>query len=1708
MPGPHSEILDQDEPDSTSQRTAFNKEKGSHVNGHEMSKDKTNRSKNPSIRSRESESVELDANGVHSKKSFQNGYLPQAHDPHRTSDDDHGSGTREELYSVSQEKVNRDVDGSFQVTGNGSSSIHRMNGNGESGLHMNGSSDFDVPTAHGANGVSSDEKRNRRDSACESLAEGSGRSIFCKGGSAKKDVSFHHSSSSNIRRDDSALSGDAGTEGDAQSKDPPVETACDHKDKENAARQECTRKVGDEILPDRKDVDGRCGKESKEIVLASGKTGSSECDNRSESGESMSSSKHTMKLPQNIMESEEQSTNGLTQETARKPECGDEDLRKDPSLLSPDMQLIESLAAAAILPQQPVGAMESLQVGGMQVIPQDLAKHVEEHGGVAAVEKGNLWDSVARGMGIDAKDYERDCADVASCIKKIFYQEVLQQPLPSSHPSCRSNPERSETESAAASSKRDEGNSTQSKSEQKPSSNKQEGSDVKERNEKHSLKKCAQGERKLDEAKQLDGKKRVEGAKQGKDKSGAHDPKKQQDKKENKSTAHDQKKPSEAKPKQSDQKPCEKQIQKERPKGHSGDGKKGKGTASDSGKNLEPAGRVDSSAKKSDKLDQTPGSSKRSEKGDKVEGGSAKKVERGENGKKTEKSEKSENGHGAKKVEKAETSHGAKKTEKSEKGEQGQSAKKAEKTEKPESVQLKKPERSERPDVPASAKKAEKAEKEVKVSDGDKAVDTSSRTKRETRERDDSDDESQEIRRSKKQVLEQMSSEQGKSREERKLQAIMRQFELLEKKEKGTGECSEADGMQRKRKDPSDDQGSEGDPRERKRSRGADDDDVPGEQDISSAPAAPAAVEAPFNADSRFPKNKGPRPPPKTIKERVEREQQAGGGLCALRYFKLAQTGQRRRPCLPCVSSEISPSASLPGTPRSSSEVNMPPRNCLPDDSAAKMARLAGGKKSYILASICENSQVVPEVLEVEPPAVYQIGRLNPHRRVEDTGRVPLKKKLICRWKLDESFEEPDEHPANVHVDPVCKVECSEEPKDERKEAPEDLGERSTVEEVPSITMEEEEVEVKMELDEEASPYDPEKCGAFDAPCIEQPAESDAEQGFESKEIEVVPKSEPAVEDVRCPLPPVAPSRFQPLPDVAEASLLEVKEEEQVVTTDAPSPGLEGTERHGAAGAPAAALFEESTTLQTHERGCEDMSDSPTAINAPTGVSAPIKWGLTPLTPETKLGVAPLTPDALTPEAKLGLAPLTPEAKSLTPDVKLGLTPLTPEAKFGVAPLTPDAKLGLTPLTPEPQAPVVESVPLTSDAPNFPGIPSHAVESSNEGFFEAQSRSQNGPQDAKDTAHGEPYDPFAAFSSGPLSERPHDEASADAAGGAPPAMAMGEGRAGSPALSTSSKDAYGSREAGQGTPLQSSAVSVSPARSGNWSGGEGARGEENGIRRSAGGTPGSATKRASAWDQPPPQMQNAPLGGSLKAKSISPAVDREVERSNAIRNLPDMRDIRRIEPSPPPLMTRRRMPSPPPRPLYTGEMRERGMNVAEGGLSRESLRREREDALLRERDRFGPSPAGSGVDSPRSRAMLDRPLPVSQWDVAPRSRSPRTMDRSWERMPGGGGGSLGRDRSLSPRSKEVQREIQAARERRASNKDCPDVPEPMDMDGPMPMPMRGWQGGAGRGGWWVSGAGRGGSPGPAGVPGPMRRDRMLFDQRRRAAPYNSPPRNR
>jgi len=82
------------------------------------------------------------------------------------------------------------------------------------------------------------------------------------------------------------------------------------------------------------------------------------------------------------------------------------------------------------------------------------------------------------------------------------------------------------------------------------------------------------------------------------------------------------------------------------------------------------------------------------------------------------------------------------------------------------------------------------------------------------------------------------------------------------------------------------------------------------------------------------------------------------------------------------------------------------------------------------------------------------------------------------------------------------------------------------------------------------------------------------------------------------------------------------------------------------------------------------------------------------------------------------------------------------------------------------------------------------------------------------------------------------------------------------------------------------------------------------------------SSRASAWDQPP-------LPGEIAREPSSkdgPMPERDLDRSSAIRNLPDMREMRR-EPSPPSM--RRRVPTPP-RSMYSVDMRDRCMDMGVG----------------------------------------------------------------------------------------------------------------------------------------------------------------------------------
>ena len=163
-----------------------------------------------------------------------------------------------------------------------------------------------------------------------------------------------------------------------------------------------------------------------------------------------------------------------------------------------------------------------------------------------------------------------------------------------------------------------------------------------------------------------------------------------------------------------------------------------------------------------------------------------------------------------------------------------------------------------------------------------------------------------------------------------------------------------------------------------------------------------------------------------------------------------------------------------------------------------------------------------------------------------------------------------------------------------------------------------------------------------------------------------------------------------------------------------------------------------------------------------------------------------------------------------------------------------------------------------------------------------------------------------------------------------------------------------------------------------------------------------------------------------------------------------------------PLTTPLRRRQSPPRPLFTGEIRERGMQSTEGGLSRESLRRERQvlaiSASCRTRERQTVS-SSTAVGRDRERFVslngvgehLGRQTerPGKQWaaDLV-RTHSPcRSLDRGerglvvsermglerggQDRAVLGGGNGAARERSLSPRSKEALREMQVARERRA-----------------------------------------------------------------------------
>jgi len=171
--------------------------------------------------------------------------------------------------------------------------------------------------------------------------------------------------------------------------------------------------------------------------------------------------------------------------------------------------------------------------------------------------------------------------------------------------------------------------------------------------------------------------------------------------------------------------------------------------------------------------------------------------------------------------------------------------------------------------------------------------------------------------------------------------------------------------------------------------------------------------------------------------------------------------------------------------------------------------------------------------------------------------------------------------------------------------------------------------------------------------------------------------------------------------------------------------------------------------------------------------------------------------------------------------------------------------------------------------------------------------------------------------------------------------------------------------------------------------------------RAEGGRPEGGRPRRSMWDQPPPEERkglealghhdSGPLGGGG-----GPAP--------GLRGLPDMRD-RGARDATPPGGLRRRGPSPPLARFGPGPGGADGPGGGAGGLSRESLRREREEGMLRgrdERERFGGGPMGMGAPDPTGGGgpplgLVDSPRGGRPpWDPMQRQRSrfgPRPVAR-------------------------------------------------------------------------------------------------------------------
>ena len=58
----------------------------------------------------------------------------------------------------------------------------------------------------------------------------------------------------------------------------------------------------------------------------------------------------------------------------------------------------------------------------MQIVPDRLAKSVEDRGGLAVVQEGNLWNEVAHDVGLELDNCSADSLDSGATVRRIYFK--------------------------------------------------------------------------------------------------------------------------------------------------------------------------------------------------------------------------------------------------------------------------------------------------------------------------------------------------------------------------------------------------------------------------------------------------------------------------------------------------------------------------------------------------------------------------------------------------------------------------------------------------------------------------------------------------------------------------------------------------------------------------------------------------------------------------------------------------------------------------------------------------------------------------------------------------------------------------------------------------------------------------------------------------------------------------------------------------------------------------------------------------------------------------------------------------------------------------------------------------------------------------------------------------------------------------------------